>query len=265
MNYEDLNEEELIIKQGATKAYQQNIYFTGNNTNFQSRIIESLIVINIAQSLLEWAIKNNLCINLEYPIKHFYNGAFPKMIWTKRVTSNPSKFLRRIEHNPKFNKSGRIDIVITKEPKTDVDGIYLKPSSKSLFGIEIKSINNSIKDIKIDFLRMSYAVALQDDLTTNSIQAGYCLFYRRLDNPKKIYTEDEIEKIKVDDLLRWNQIFVDILPHKQNIQFKNKQIVISEDSFEKLKGYYPPEEFDANEIAELTGLVVCYLVKITRK
>lgn len=258
-----LDEIELKIKEGAKKAYRENLYFTRNHTNFQSKIIENLIVINIAQSLLDWVLTNELHIQLEYPIRHFYNGAFPKIKWDKRLLSNPLLFLKRIEHNPIQNKSGRVDLVITKVPNIKVDGIYLKPSLRSIIGIEVKSINNSVNDIKKDFTRMASAIELKDDLSTNNIQACYCIFYRRLDKLNKIYTKDEINKIKDEDYSKWHDIFSKLVTQK--VSYNIDREIISENCFEDLNGYYSPEEFEANEIAEQTGLVVCYLVRITRE
>lgn len=265
MNQKAIDELEQNMRDGAKKAYDENLFLTGSFSDFQSRIIESLIVINIAQILLKWAIRNEFQIRLEYPIRHFYNGAFPNFIFTKRRGNDNTKFLQRLNHTPNTTKHGRVDIVVTREPVLNVDGAYVDPKLLSLIGIEIKSINKSIKDIENDFIRMATGVGLQDDVSSSSIQAGYCLFYRRLDNPRDINSDEQIKKIKEEDFTKWSKIFSNLLTQKQNLIFNIDPIIISEGSFENLKEYYSPDEFEANEIAELTGLVVCYLVRITRK
>ncbi|MGB4773317.1 MAG: hypothetical protein WBP58_17765 [Chitinophagaceae bacterium] len=272
----DLRDIETIIKEGAKKAYRDNLFLTGNYTDFQSRMIESLVVITIAQKLLDWAFTNNCQIQLEYPIKDFYNGAFPDIIWTQREVFDPSKFIKRQNHNPikvncegiedvklKENKSGRIDIAITTEPSSGKEGaFFINPKLKSLIGIEIKAINKSASDIENDFIRMANAVSLEDRISPNGILSCYCLFYRRLDNPKQITSEEEIEGLKVKDQEKWTGKFNELLKSTPTVKYDLEPIVISEGAVDGLSDYYPPEEFDASDIAEMTGLVVCYLMKI---
>lgn len=274
----NLNDIEDIIKGGAKKAYRDNLFLTGNYTDFQSRMIESLVVITIAQKLLDWAFLNYCQIQLEYPIKDFYNGAFPDIIWTQREIFDPSQFVKRQNHNPikvnsekssdakeKENKSGRIDIAITTEPSSGKEGaFFINPKLKSLIGIEIKAINKSTSEIENDFIRMSNAVALEDRISSNGIISCYCLFYRRLDNPKQINSKEEIEELKIVDKDKWSKKFDVLIQSTPSLKYDIEPIIISEGAVDEIAEYYPPEEFDASEIAEMTGLVVCYLVKLYR-
>ncbi len=278
MNSINLRDIESIIKEGAKKAYRDNLFLTGNYTDFQSRMIESLVVITIAQKLLDWAFPNNCQIQLEYPIKDFYNGAFPDIIWTQREVFDPSQFIKRQNHNPiKLNseviedvklienKSGRIDIAITTEPSSGKEGaFFINPKLKSLIGIEIKAINKNASDIENDFNRMANAVSLEDRISPNGILSCYCLFYRRLDNPKQINSKEEIEGLKVKDKDKWTSKFNELIKSNPTVKYELKPIIISESAVDGLANYYPPEEFDASEIAEMTGLVVCYLTKVYR-
>jgi hypothetical protein len=274
----NLKDIEDIIKEGAKKAYRDNLFLTGNYTDFQSRMIESLVVITIAQKLLDWAFPNYCQVHLEYPIKDFYNGAFPDIIWTQREVFDPTQFVKRQNHNPikvdsernddvksKENKSGRIDIAITTEPSSGKEGaFFINPKLKSLIGIEIKAINKSASEIENDFIRMANAVSLEDRISSNGIISCYCLFYRRLDNPKHINSKEEIDRLKVLDKDKWSGKFNELIKSTPILKYDLEPIVISEGAVDGLADYYPPEEFDASEIAEMTGLVVCYLVKIYR-
>ncbi len=274
----NLKDIEDIIKEGAKKAYRDNLFLTGNYTDFQSRMIESLVVITIAQKLLDWAIPNHCQVQLEYPIKDFYNGAFPDIIWTQREIFDPSKFIKRQNHNPikvnskwnddvkvKENKSGRIDIAITTEPSSGKEGVFfINPQLKSLIGIEIKAIIKSAAEIENDFIRMANAVSLEDRISSNGIISCYCLFYWRLDNPKHINSKEEIDSLKVLDKEKWFSKFNELIKSTPILKYDLDPLVISEGAVDGLADYYPPEEFDASEIAEMTGLVVCYLVKIYR-
>jgi hypothetical protein len=273
-----LKDIEDIIKNGAKKAYIDNLFLTGNYTDFQSRMIESLVVITIAQKLLDWAFPNYYQVQLEYPIRDFYNGAFPDIIWTQREIFDPGKFIKRQNHNPiklnsklnddvkaKENKSGRIDIAITTHPSSGKDGaFFIHPKLKSIIGIEIKAINKSALDIENDFIRMANAVSLVDPISSNGIISCYCLFYRRLDNPKQINSKKEIEGLKVSDKIKWSNKFNELIKNTPIIKYDLESIIITEGVVDGLSDYYPPEEFEASEIAEMTGLVVCYLVKIYR-
>ena len=270
INLKDIEE---IIKVGAKKAYRDNLFLTGNYSDFQSRMIESLVVVTIAQKLLDWAFANYCQVQLEYPIKDFYNGAFPDMIWTQREVFDQNQFVRRRNHNPirvnsgkaKENKSGRIDIAITTEPSSGKEGaFFINPKLKSLIGIEIKAINNSASEIENDFIRMANAVFLEDRISSNGIQSCFCLFYRRLDNPNHINSSTEIEKLKIKDKNKWSNKFKDLIKSTPTLEFNLESIIISEGAVDGLADYYPAEEFDASEIADMTGLVVCYLVKIYR-
>lgn len=274
----NLKDIEDIIKEGAKKAYRDNLFLTGNYTDFQSRMIESLVVITIGQKLLDWAFPNHCQVQLEYPIKDFYNGAFPDIVWTQREIFDPTQFVKRQNHNPikinfegnedfksKANKSGRIDIAITTEPSSGKEGaFFINPKLKSLIGIEIKAINKSASEIENDFIRMANAVTLEDQISSNGILSCYCLFYRRLDNPKHINSKEDIDRLKVKDKDKWSCKFNEFIKSAPTVKYDLEPIVISEGSVDGLADYYPPEEFEASEIAEMTGLVVCYLVKIYR-
>jgi len=260
----DLIDVEKHIKEGVSKAYRENLFLTGNYTDFQTRIIESLIVINIAQHLLVWGLKNYHQIQLEYPIRDFYNGAFPNFIWGIK-DSKTNRFIQRGNYNPSNNVKGRMDIVITREPNNKKDGEYIDPKLQSIVGIEVKSINKSKSDIKKDVLRLSNALALKDKLTENSIKAGYSVFLQRLDNSKKITGNDEIDnKIKKENKY-WGKYINGLKNDYLTLSFEILNLDIVGTSFDDVKQYYSPEHFYYDEVAEETGYVISKIIKITQK
>lgn len=253
--------EEFIII-GAKKAYHQNLVFTGQYISLQSRIIENLVTINIAQSLLDWIIKNRLQIHLEYPIKDFYNGAFPTMKLDGDSIFNTT-FKERNEHKPSNNKLGRIDIVIAGEPHNE--GYYSNPQNKSLIGIEIKSITKSKQKVIADIIRVFKALTLVDPIESNSINQGYSVFFRRLDNPNKIINEKQILKKRKKEIEYWENVFKGINTDSDKYVFEIQETIIEESPIEKISSQFDQEDTEYSEIIDNSGLVVCYLIKIKRK
>ncbi|CAN0597612.1 unnamed protein product, partial [Ectocarpus sp. 12 AP-2014] len=167
------NEVEEILISSARYSYEENLRLSYQRTDFKSRLIEYLIVVNIAKKLFDWGWDRFIHVQLEYPLSDFYNGAFPELSLKPR--------LRRTNHNPINNKSGRIDIALTKEPSKSY--AYRKPNHMSLVGIEVKSFIKGYSKVKEDIVRLSEAMVLTDDISENSIRASYLLFYKKLDNP----------------------------------------------------------------------------------
>lgn len=257
------SEIESILKKGAIQAYQDNILMVFKHSDFESRMIESLVVVNVAKLLLDWAMNNYYQVHMEYPLRDFYNGAFPAVTWKEKASITDSEYMiKRKEHNPKGNKSGRIDIALTRD--THNEGVFISPSWKSQVGIEIKSINQHNSKIIKDIERLSTGLVLSDEVGNNSIKAGYSLFYRRLDKENEVITEDEISTKKSTELNFWKNQFTEFRKNYGSLEYAIEEIVIREAAFEKIKDSYDPEHFDYHDVAENSGLVVCYLIKITR-
>lgn len=257
-----LTEVENLIIAGAQKAYKENIFLTSNDTDLQSRIIESLIVVNIAQSLLDWGIQNEFQINLEYPIRDYYNGAFQVFKWIGNQLFN-RKIVHRKDHNPKGNKKGRVDIAITKAPIRQ--GTFFNPSNISLVCIEAKAINKTDKLIIKDVKRIANSLIISDDNFENHIVAGYNIFFRRLDTPHKIVNSEDIKEKKNKSLTQWNKITDSLSKEFNKLEFSLRSVTLKEISFEEIKDYYNPEIYDYADVAVKTGAVVCYLLKIIKK
>ena len=250
-NYFDEVEEILISS--AKYSYEENLRLSYQRTDFNSRLIEYLIFVNIAKRLSEWGWEKFIYVQIEYPLYKFYNGAFPEFSIKTR--------LKRKNHNPNKNKSGRIDIALTKEP-TKL-GYYRIPDHKSLVGIEVKSFTNYNSTIKKDIVRLSEAMVLTDDIGENSIRAGYLLFYKKLDKPNKIVEDSEIPKMKEKALLKWETILETY--RKRYAQLVYVIQPIREAALIELQDRFDPDVTEYSEVAENSGLVMCYLIKIKRK
>lgn len=257
-----LDEIEELIKVGAIHAYHENVMMCYEHTDFKSKMTEYLVVVNIAKKLLNWALPKHLQIHLEYSLADFYNGAFPSIKWTG--TSNlDSKIILRNEHNPINNKSARIDIVITSEPNNE--GYYIRPNYKSLIGIEVKSISKQNKTILEDIHRLSQSLILTDSISGNNIEACYSLFYRRLDNYRKVNSKKELTNKKEKEIKKWKIALESFELQYPTLNYIFKPILVQESDIEDTIQQFPPEHFDYSEVAEKSGLIMCYLVKITKK
>lgn len=255
---------ESILEKGAKDAYRDNILMVYKHSDFESRMIESLIVVTVAQQLLDWTMKNYMQLHMEYPIKDFYNGAFPAFTWDgEKSIYESDRMINRINHNPPGNKTGRIDLAITQEPINE--GVFYNPQWKSLVGIEVKAINKPNKAIKKDIERLTLGMVNKDKVGTNTIQLGYSLFYRRLDNPKEIIEGDKIAAKKKKELVKWDKHLQALGATHTDLNFEIKEITVKEAAFEEIKHSYDPEFHDYSDVADASGLVMCYIVKISKK
>lgn len=258
---EHINEIEELLKKGAIHAYHENVMMCYEHTDFKSRMVEYLAVVNIAKLLMNWALPNYLQVHLEYPLADFYNGAFPAIKWEAKTIFDSNMILRK-NHNPVNNVSARIDIAITSESTNE--GHYIQPNYKSLIGIEVKSISKQKSTILKDIDRLSQSLVLNDAIDKNNIQACYSLFYRRLDNYKKVNSKKELDVKKEKELKDWNLSLKDIKQEYPRLNFTIEPIVVQESHIEDIINHFPPEHFDYSEVAEKSGLIMCYLIKITK-
>lgn len=248
--------EEPIIA-GVNNAYYEHLRMTDNYTGFSDRIIEYHIVTCVAQALMPWASTNGIKVELEYPIRSFYNNAFPKISFHGNDIFD-QKMKSRSDHNPEYNKKRRIDIALTYDDKAFA-GI------RALAGIEIKAINKLKASILKDVDRLAMAMQNTDSYLDNSILEGYSLFFRNLHNGKKILSDKILGEKKLKSKQDWNKE-IDLLAKKfPALEFELEEISINEDTGESVEERFNPEEDNNADVAQETGLVVCYLIKIKRK
>lgn len=249
------DEIERILVDSARYSYEENLRLSYQRTDFKSRLIEYLIVVNIAKKLFDWGWDRFIHVQLEYPLSDFYNGAFPEL--------SLKPIMKRKNHNPIKNKSGRIDIALTKEPYKIY--AYRKPNHMSLAGIEVKSFINGYSKVKEDIVRLSEAMVLTDDIGDNSIRASYLLFYKKLDKPNQIVLDDDIPKMKNKVFMKWETTLKEYRKKYAPLVYDFQPIEVKEAAIAELKERFDPDFFDPAEVAENSGLVMCYMIKIKRK
>lgn len=257
-----MNEITDLIKNGLAQGYSENILFTLNFSGLQSRVIEYLIVVNIAQSLKEYCYKNNIQVNLEYPINDFYNGAFPSF---KFVGDDPFNItmLSRAEHAPEDSISKRIDIVLTKDPK--IEGAH-STKIQSYIGIEVKAVNRPDSLIKVDIRRLADGMSLKDNIHESSINCCYVCFFRRLDNDTSIISVEEIEKGIQIEKDKWLKYFNQLKPTYQNLDFELMDLNVINSPVDEIifEEDETGNDIDAGLLREMTGHVNAYIIKIAR-
>lgn len=254
-----LEVQELIIE-GLKKGYGENLFFTQNYSDLQSRVIEYLIVVNVAQKLKSFGFQNSVLINLEYSLNDFYNNAFPSFIFEGEIFAQ--KYKSRIKHSPNDSKSQRIDIVLTNDDKSKGEWIT---TQKSLVGIEIKSINQSDKKIKKDIERMANAVNLKDEIGQNNIQVCFTCFFKRFDKDNTTLTKIQIENKTIAEKKKWENHFIEIKESFPDLLFELIDTSIVNMPTEEFN--IPPsgDYDDYEDLLANTGCINAYIVKITRK
>lgn len=255
-----LQEIENHILEGLKKGYDQNLYFTQNYTDFQSRIIEYLITVNIAQNLEKYCFRKGLSVNLEYPIENFYNGAFPSVKFPEKLFGG--NLLNRKDHNPINNKSKRIDIAITEDSMHNSG--YLSNQQRSLVGIEVKALNPVLNKIKEDVLRIVNALNLKDPISRNQILSGYICFFRRFDKDNQTLTKSQIEKLKKKEIEKWSKIINEYSLEFTDLNFEIIPKKLKESPVENILPFGDnPAHENHEDYADNSGLVMAYLIKIT--
>lgn len=250
---------ENLIKNGLIYGYKENILFTQNYSDLQSRIIEYLIVVNVAQELKEYCFKNGLDINLEYSLNDFYNNAFPSAVIEGGIFD--SKLLNRKNHSPEDSKSKRLDIVLTSEIANNGEPFN---SKKSFVGIEIKAINQSNKKIKQDIIRLSKALNLKDPISENYIKAGFACFFKRFDREEKILSREAYEAKAKKEVEKWQRYFEELGKIYKELRFTITEIKVTNLPVEEFVFHTPEIQYDYSEVAQNTGFINAYIIRINR-
>ena len=254
-----VNEIENHIKQGLINGYKENILFTQNYSDLQSRIIEYLIVVNVAQELKEYCFKNGLDVNLEYSLNDFYNNAFPSALIEGDFFN--TKLLNRKNHSPEDSKSKRLDIVLTTENANNGEPFN---SKKSFIGIEIKAINQSNKKIKQDVIRLSKALSLTDPISENYIKAGFACFFKRFDRENSILSKKEFDAKAKREVAKWETYFEELGKIYKELRFTITEIKVTNLPVEDYIAYFKEEQLDYSQVAQSTGFINAYIIRIDR-
>ncbi|QXP63245.1 hypothetical protein [Polaribacter sp. HaHaR_3_91] len=264
-----LTEIEWLIFEGARKAYLENTALNFQESDFQIRMIEYLINVNVAKSLYVWAAIKNINIHFEYPLKGFFLNAFDEDNWKQNLSRN--------DKDSKFDDKRILDIALT--------GSQNNNSNASLIGLEIKSINKSESKIKEDVDKLSDALSIKDKVSENSIKAGYSLFLEDLNEGSGEKNNAELEKKKENLLHNWElrlEKYRDQYPLLNYKILTNDIVKFSNEDLPEVAKEILPALFDVNEVelAEIIidhmeslcevepvyfGRVVSIIIKITNK
>jgi len=260
--YKHVNLTDNILS-GLTVGYIQFYNFTKSAEVFEKRMIEYLLTVSVATKLYDQiSFDSKMQINIEYPLRQFYNNAFPEIKFVKKKGSFGGSRLIRRKFNPEPSKQ-RIDIAVTKAGQ----GF----SRRSIYGIELKAINTSYTSIINDLRRLSEGMISNDKIDSNSITkcySGFIKFYKNSFKPSKIRDLKNFRSniiSKVQNLLSQN--FIKNKKYKQ-LDYRISTAIIDTQSAEEYKAIYSnqtdfiPEYRDAtNE----TGEILAVVIQIKRK
>lgn len=256
---------EQHLKNGLKNGYNQNQVFHTSFAGNKNSIVEYLLTANVAQQLIEWnkEEKNDYSLYLEYPTEKFFKNAFlPYMdigdgLFDVGITH--PEVIKSLKNNTSIRK-GRIDIVICKGESNYSD------FRKSIFGIELKGINPDYKKVIDDIKRLVLAIEMSDEDTSfnNSIEAGYCLFIKRLGGNKTISTETSLKQA-MEKSIGYLKKMIDERIEKTSTKIDLITDIIKNKPAEEYNDLINREELTADVVSEGTQIMFSVLIKITRE
>ena len=184
------------IKKGMEKGYKENLYLCNVFSDFQEKVREYLLTVNVAQQLLDCNKNYEYKIHIEYPVIDFYNNAFK--VLKNKDDSIFTDYIFRKSHLEYERKLEKIDIAITYEE-------HQFSTYRSFCGIEIKGINKKTNQITKDAERLAQGMIETDETDKNSIEQSFCAFLIRLDNPKKLFDQKLYKTLKEKHYKKWNE------------------------------------------------------------
>lgn len=256
----EISELKQSIEKGIINGYKQNIHLLSSYNNFIDEVREYLLTVNVAQELLDWNKDYRYSIQIEYPILYFYNNAFLSHYWDMTDIFNIIQVARQLGHSPTDTLNQKIDIAITQEQL----GSLASTQNRTLCGIELKGINKNTSEIINDLKRMSSAMILTDPISENSIEFSFCGFIKRFDKNENIVTSSYIQNVTTDEQNKWAEICNDLAKIYSRLNFTVEHFPIESATLEMVSDRYN-EDSDYSEVANDTGIIVGYLLTITRK
>ena len=257
----DLTEIKKNIQKGLTNGYNQNLLLLSSYNDFIDQVREYLLTVNVAQQLLDWNHHHLYQIRIEYPILHFYNNAFAAYEWQVKSIFEMDIIQRLPGHSPTDKLQQKIDIAVTQEQT----GANASRNERTLSGIELKGINKSEDEIISDAKRMSIAMLRTDPVSINSIEFCFCGFLRRFDKSKQMVTDTFIQQKTTDEQNRWNKVCADLAAIYPALDFDAEMFEIVNTPVNKIADFHKQMDSDYAEVANDTGIVVGYILTITRK
>ncbi len=264
MNAQQVTQLEDSIKKGMEYGYTQNLILKSSFDNFQKKVREYLLTVNVAQNILKWNSSHSFIVHLEYPSKDFYKNAFlstrdvyPPGLSGEDILFVQPETITRSTHAPYGKPKGLIDIAIMEERNEATYG-----NIRSIVGIEIKAINQSRTKVIEDVNRLANSMITNDIVSENSIEVCYSVFVQRLDKDDQILTKAEIAKKKNKTVIKWTKhIAKKCIFNGLTLTLIPFDIEVS--GLEDVANMYD-ETDDASEVANATGAVIGFLIKIER-
>ncbi|MEO7215530.1 hypothetical protein [Mucilaginibacter sp.] len=248
------------IKSGLKAGYRENLLFTQNESDLQSKIVEYLVVVNIAQKLKGFCWDSDIKINLEHSLNDFYNWAFPS---TTLVGTDIFNLVlnSRGEHAPENSISQRLDIILTKELQLSGD---FSTKRRSFVGIEVKGINQYDPKIKTDVKRLAIAMSLNDSIGANSIVCSFACFFKRLDSDTSYISSADIAKKVAAEQGKWFTYFVEIKKEFTDLDFELIEVNIVNSPADEIHFEQSDFDNDLDLLIQMSGHVNAYIIKISR-
>lgn len=258
MNFVEVKEQ---IKIGLIKGYKQNLLLLSSYSVFIEQVREYLLTVNVAQQLLEWNENHYYKIQLEYPIFQFYNNAFLSNELDVTDIFDMVLIQRETGHSPTKKLNQKIDIAITQEQTNSIGYSH----ERTLSGIELKAVNKCENEIINDAKRMSNAMIRTDKISPNSIEFCFCGFLRRFDTSEEIVTDSYILNKTIQEQNLWITICNSLASEFTALDFSVEKFDVVNTSFEVVAEIHKQMGSDYSEVANDTGIVVGYIMTITRK
>jgi hypothetical protein len=246
-----MNEFEKYLKKGLSKGYYQSLLLKSFFNDFEKRIDEHLLKVNIAQTLLEWKREEGSKhqIHLEYPTNNFFSNAFKRFQFGKGIDFN--RPIQEYESRPGF-----IDIAVTTNAFAD---------PRSVYGIEVKPVITQYDKLFEDVERLNQAINNVDkrpeEKSSNSIEACYSIYIKVTGGNKRISSKINLERDKkrVASTIKkkLSSIYGDVKMKYSISVFEILSVPVEEITI-------PPSETDFYEVALKTGGVFGVLVKIEK-
>lgn len=245
--------------QGLYQGYNQNIVLRTDMLEENSKIIEYLLTVNVAQKLIEWNESEGwqYSINLEYDSKQFFKNAF-----LPYMHKGDGLFDLTLVHPsiPNHSREGRIDIGVCREVRNFYDHL------ESVYGIELKGINPNYDSVISDVKRLVESLEMKDDNFDNSIQSGFSLFVRNLGGQKTLSSKESLLKSKkrvLNELKTKIKSEITLNTTDFKIYSKDFSLRSTEDFADYDEEYL--EELTTYEIGRDTKIVFGVIIEIFRK
>jgi len=250
---------------GLRKGYIQKQTLHAAYYDSDLNIVEYLLTVNVAQTLIDWNLENGMSYSLflEYPTDNFFKNAFvPYMIVGDDIFDTTIIHPLAAQQLDKREdiRQGRLDLAVCQ------GAVGMSDFKSSVVGIELKGINPRTEKVIEDIDRLVLALTMKDDKFENSIQVGYCLHIKKLGGNKRASAEKSLRNAmegSIDKLRTFVSEHVASTSH--GIQAELLSDVIDLTSSENFTSSADQEErWTYDEVAERTNIVSAVLIKLTR-